>query len=473
MKKVLVLDFGATSGRAMLCGYEDNMFCSSEIYRFGYNWAAGEKMRLETDGLFKEVSKALEKAHEYAFDAVSVDAWGMDFALLDQNGDLLTKELHLSEQKPETKKWDMNGLTEQDFFKCTGVLSVGLANELCGLKKKNPELLDKAARLLMTPDLINFYLTGEMKNEYTAAVATGLVNHEKRDWDEELIQKLGLPKRIFGALVQPGEIYGYLKPDFTNREIPVYVAPGHDAACAAVAVPSPEREFAYICCGTSAICGTELYAPVATEEAMEKGFTNAGGYGGTINFFRTANGTSFLQQCRRCYNTKGESFTFNDMEAFARSAPHFVTDLDLNDPIFAKDTDVPQRVREYCERYGKNKPKTVAQTLRSVYESIAGELVCAVEQMERITGKSYKAVYITGGGSKDKLLCQLVADASNRLVVAGPAEATALGNATSALIALGEIESVKEARSIIRRSSSVKEFYPRNHKEWEERLKSE
>ena len=469
MKKVLVLDFGATTGRAMLCGYEDNMFCSSEIYRFGYNWTADGSQRFEIDGLFKEVSKALEKAHEYAFDAVSVDAWGMDFALLDKNGGLLTKELNLSEQKLEAKKWEMNELTEEEFFKRTGVPGGGLADELCRLKKQKFKLLEKTARLLMTPDLINFYLTGEMKNEYTAAVATGLINIENRDWDKELIGKLGLPKSIFGALVQPGEIYGYLKPDFTDKEIPVFVAPGHDAACAAVATPSPEREFAYICCGTNAICGTELYAPVATEEAMKEGFTNAGGYGETVNFFRTANGTSFLQECRRYYNSKGESFTFNDMEAFARSAPHFVTSLDLNDPIFAKGTDVPQRVREYCEHYGKTKPKTVAQTLRSIYESIAEELVSAVEQMERITDKSCKAVYITGGGSKDKLLCQLVADASNRLVVAGPAEATALGNATSALIALGEIESVKEARSIIRHSSSIKEFYPRNHKEWEER----
>ena len=470
MKKVLVLDLGATSGRAMLCGYENNMFCASEIYRFGYNpSAAGGSLRLEIDGLFKEVSKALEKAREYAYDAVSVDAWGMDFALLDDKGGLLTKELHLSEQKYDPKKWDMGELTEEDFFKRTGVLGGGLADELCRLKKQNAKLLEKAARLLMTPDLINFYLTGEMKNEYTAAVATGLVNHEKRDWDKELIGKLGLPGSIFGALVQPGEIYGYLKADFTDREIPVFVAPGHDAACAAVATPSPEREFAYICCGTSAICGTELYTPVVTEEAMKDGFTNAGGYGGTVNFFRPANGTSFLQDCRRYYNSKGENFTFNDLEAFARSAPHFVTRLNLNDPFFAKGNDVPQRIREYCEHYGKVKPKTVAQTLRSIYESIAEELACAVEQMESLTAKSHKAIYITGGGSKDKLLCQLLSDATDRVVVAGPAEATALGNATSALIALGEIEDVKEARSIIRRSSSVKEFYPRNHKEWAER----
>ena len=468
MKKVLVFDLGVTSGCALLCGYENNMFCSTEIYSFGYSIVKRDgKPCVETASVFREIQKGLEKASDYEYDAVSVDVWGMDFALLDENGELLTNYLCISEGDNNQNNISRETGSKAELYKRTGVLcSGGIVSRLHSLQSNSPRLLEKSARLLMTPDLINYFLTGEMKNEYTAAVTTGLINPEKRAWDEELIRKLGLSRSLFGNIIQAGEIYGYLKADFTDRTIPVFAAPGHDAACTVIAAPCAEREFAFICCGTTAMCGTELYSPIISEEAMNGGFTNAGGYGGTVTFFKSVSGLKILQDCRRFYNRKGENFTFNDLEAFARSAPHFKAKIDLTDPFFDGNGDIPLKINEYCEHIGAPRPRTVAQTLRTIYESLAAEYAEALAETERLTGKTYPAIHILGGGSKDTLMCQMIADACNRPVVAGPAEAAALGNTASALIALGEIACLKDARSIIRRNMSVKEYYPENPDEW-------
>lgn len=464
MKKVLIFDFGASSGRALLCSYENKSFISNEIHRFS-NAPVNVNGTLcwNIDMMFKEVDKAIDKALDYGFDAVSVDTWGVDFALLDDKGNFVLKPVCYRDSRFDgmTEKL-FEKIPEKELYQLSGIqqMSINTMYQLLALQEKEPKLLAKAKHLLMMPDLINYRLTGVMANEYTEATTTGLIDPKTRGWNKALIKRLGLPENIFGKIVMPGEKIGDLKAKYSDTPVPVFAGPSHDTAAAAVAVPSDEKRFAFISCGTWALFGTELKEPIITDEAMHSGLTNEGGRDGTITFLKNITGTWFLQECRRFFNAGGEVFTFNDMEAFARSAKPFIAKINPNDPSFMKSGDMPQKVAAYCERTGQNKPRTIAQVLRVIYESLAAEFASTLESLEKITGHTYPSVYIFGGGSKDEFLCQLTANATGRTVVAGPTEATAIGNAMSAFIALGEIKDAAEARAIVRRGAEIKEFVP-------------
>ncbi len=448
----------------MLCSYENKSFISNEIHRFS-NAPVNVNGTLcwNVDMMFKEVDKAIDKALDYGFDAVSVDTWGVDFALLDDKGNFVLKPVCYRDSRFDgmTEKL-FEKIPEKELYQLSGIqqMSINTMYQLLALQEKEPKLLAKAKHLLMMPDLINYRLTGVMANEYTEATTTGLIDPKTRGWNKALIKRLGLPENIFGKIVMPGEKIGDLKSKYSDTPVPVFAGPSHDTAAAAVAVPSDEKRFAFISCGTWALFGTELKEPIITDEAMNSGLTNEGGRDGTITFLKNITGTWFLQECRRFFNAGGEVFTFNDMEAFARSAKPFIAKINPNDPSFMKSGDMPQKVAAYCERTGQNKPRTIAQVLRVIYESLAAEFATTLESLEKITKHTYPTVYIFGGGSKDEFLCQLTANATGRTVVAGPTEATAIGNAMSAFIALGEIKDAAEARAIVRRGAEIKEFVP-------------
>lgn len=464
MKKVLIFDFGASSGRALICSYENKSFCSTEIHRFVNTPVnSGGTLCWNIDMIFKEVDKAIDKAEDYGFDAVSVDTWGVDFALLDQNGEFVQKPVNYRDKRTDGIPEKLfETIPEKELYMRTGIkqMQINTVYQLLAIRKNNPKLLSSAYHFLMMPDLIAYRLTGAMTNEYTIATTTGLINPKTKNWDFELIKRLELPESIFGKIIMPGEQIGCLKAEYTDREIPVFACPSHDTASAIVAVPSTEKKFAYISCGTWALFGTELKEPIINDLSFEGEFTNEGGMNGTA-FLKNISGTWFLQECRRYFNANGEVFTYNDMEAFARSAPPFIAKINPNDPMFMeKSGDMPKKVRDYCEKTGQTRPKSLAQTLRIIYESLAAEFAATLEALENITSYTYPAVYIFGGGSKDNFLCQLTANATGRTVIAGPTEATAIGNAMSTLITLGEIKDAAEARSIVKRGSQLREFLP-------------
>ena len=464
MKKVLIFDFGGSSGRALLCSYENKSFVSTEIHRFTNTPITVDgTVCWNIDMIFREVDRALDKAADYGYDAVSVDTWGVDFALLDKSGQFVQKPVCYRDGRTDGVPEKLfEKIPEKELYMISGIkqMQINTMYQLLAIQEKNPKLLNKAHHLLMMPDLINYRLTGVFANEYTEATTSGLIDPETKDWNFELIEKLGFPKRLFGKLVMPGEMVGHLKAEYTDKEIPVYAAASHDTASAVLAVPSTEKKFAFISCGTWALFGTELDKPIINDGAFISDLTNEGGYGGTVTFLKNITGTWFLQECRRYFNSNGEIFTYNDMEAFARSAPAYVAKINPNDPDFMKSGDMPGKVLAYCERTGQTKPKTIAQTLRVIYESLAAEFAATLEALENVTGNTYPDLYIFGGGSKDSFLCQLTANATGRTVIAGPTEATAIGNAMCSLIAMGEIEDVAEARAVVRRGAEVKEFMP-------------
>lgn len=466
-KNVLVFDLGASSGRAVVCSYEDKQLCYDEIHRFTtHTTNINEKGGLNIESIFKEIHKAIDKAKGYDIDAVSVDTWGVDFALLDENGNFVHKPVFYSDRKTDGIPEQVHKkISEKELYMRSGIkqLNINTLYQLLAAKRDDPTAFENAYHMLMMPDLIAYYLTGVFANEYTQATTGGLIDPETKNWDWELIEQLGLPKRIFGKIVMPGEQIGFLKAEFATKEVPVFAAPSHDTASAILAVPSNEKKFAYISCGTWALVGTELKEPVINDKAFESDMTNEGGYNGSITFLKNIRGTWFLQECARYFNSNGEVFTFNDMEAFAKSAPPFIAKINPRDPFFEnQEIDMPQKISDYCERTGQTKPDSIAQTLRIIYESLAAEFANTIESLEELMDYKYPAIHMVGGGSRDAFLCQLTADASGRTVIAGPTEATAIGNAVSTLIALKEIGSLEEAREIIRHGTDVKEYYP-NH----------
>ncbi len=466
MKKVLVLDIGTKSGRAVLCSYENKSFVSTEVHHFALSCITFKgKTYRNTEALLKEIDRAIDKAEIYGFDAVSVSASGEDFVIMDKDEKLLLRPVISQEILNEKERAGISAkISNKDLYLKSGVFQkkFGALYRLLVVQQRTPALLAKANCVMMTADLINYHLTGKIVNEYTAASVTGLMNIRQKDWDYDLINIFGFPKKLFGKITMPGEKIGNLKKEYNikGKEIPVFAAPSCGDAAAILAVPSTEKKFAYIDCGERSVMGTEISEPIITEKTFEDGMTNCGGYGGSVIFSQNTAGTYFLRECRRYFNSNGEVFTFNDMEAFAKSAPQFVARINLRDPSFKKSGNMPQKVQNYCEATGQTKPKSIAQTLRIIYESIAYDFVTAMEEMEKITGDTYSAVYIFGGGAKDSFLCQLIANATGRTAVAGPMGAVAIGNAMSSLIALGEIKGPMEARAIVRRGEDIREFTP-------------
>lgn len=471
MTKVLVFDFGASSGRAILCSYNaDKLFNSVEIHRFK-NAPINDNGTLcwDIDEIFKEVSRAMEKAHKYGYDAVSIDTWGVDFALVDSKGDFVQKPVCYRDERTKGMEAEVFGIIpEKELYSRTGIKSaeINTIYQLYSIKKNKPELLKKAKKMLMMPDLISYYLTGEMKTEYTEATTTGLINPKTKNWDLELIGRLGLPEGIFCPIIHPGEIYGYLKGDFSTAKVPVIAAPSHDTASALVAVPTAEEDFAFISLGTWALFGTERGECLSDEEAMKAGITNEGAYGARTMFLKNIMGTWLIQEFQRYYQTKGEMFTFADLEAFAKSGQKFTAHINPNDDLFFRPGEMPEKIAAYCRQTGQTVPKTISSMLRIIYESLALEFARTLREIEKLTGKTYPTIYIIGGGSKDSLICQLTADATGREVNAGPAEATAIGNAMSSFIALGAEESIEKARKSIQENKMIREFRPKNHEAW-------
>ncbi len=467
MPKVLVFDFGASSARAIIVETDGNNLKIEEIHRFPNNpITVNDTLYWDIDALFAEVKTAVLKADEYGFEAVSVDTWGVDFAILDKNGGFIEKPVHYRDKRTAAVIDEVDNLFggSAELYKKTGIQSAWFNTiyQLYALKKTRPESLSGDARFVMMPDLIANYLTGAFRNEYAEATTTSLLNPEAKDWDRGILKTLGINPDIFCPMINSGEIYGFLKPEFTRRKmnIPVVAVPSHDTAAAVAAVPAEEDEFLFISTGTWALFGTELTSPVITEEARKAGLTNEGGHSGTITFLKNIMGMWLFQEIRRDYNEKGVPLSFAEMETLARSAKPSESFINPNDESFSQPGNMPEKVMEYVKKTGQKPVSGVSEVLRCVYDSLAAEFNRTLADIERITGRHYEKIYMFGGGTKDSLLCQLTADVSGRTVVAGPTEATAIGNALCAFVGSGALKSVAEARKIVRSAGMTKVYEP-------------
>ncbi len=365
-------------------------------------------------------------------------------------------------------------IDKDELYKSTGnqIMPINTLFQLYSVKKNRPELLKRADKMLFIPDLLAYFLTGEMHSEYTIASTSQLLSAETGDWNHELIKKLEFPEKIFCDIVKPGSIHGMLSEDICAElgveSVPVIASAQHDTASAVAAVPAETNDFIYVSCGTWSLFGTLLSKPLVNDECAKENITNEGGISSTIRFLKNIMGLWLIQESRRQWIREGNDMSYADLERLALNSKPFACFVDPDAPEFVKPGNLPKRIRAFCEKTGQYVPQTTGEIMRCIYESIAFKYRYSFEQIKRVTKKDYSAIHIVGGGTKDNLLCRMTASACNTDVFAGPVEATVCGNVAVQLCALGELPSFEAIRSVVRNSSDIIKYAPVNTKEWDE-----
>ena len=482
MKKVLSFDFGASSGRAMLATFEDGKINMKEIHRFSNDPVIVRgTMYWDILRLFFEVKAGITKAiNDGGFDAIGIDTWGVDFGLIDKNGRLLSNPVNYRDARTDgmpEKVFDKY-ISSDELYSRTGTqcMRFNTIYQLMYLKENEPELLERADKFLLTPDLFAYLLTGEIKEELSIASTTNLLNPNTNDWDFELIDRLGLPKNIFAPIVKSGSVYGMLSDELCEelgcKKVPVIAVACHDTASAVAATPSLNDDFVYISCGTWSLFGIESPSPILTKEAAEANFTNEMGFEGRTRFLKNIIGLWLIQESRRQWRREGVEVGFDTLEKEALASEPFKCFIDVDDPSFEKAGNLPKRVCEYCERTGQYVPQNRGEIMRCIYQSLAMKYKATFNSLEELGNRKYNSINILGGGIKDTLLCRLTANACNVTVLAGPSEATVMGNIAVALYALGELDSFKAIRESVSKSVEPTRYEPEDAAAWNEAYKT-
>lgn len=479
-KKVMAFDFGASSGRALLGSFDGKKIATSEIHRFSNDPVMlGDTFYWDILRLFFEIKQGIGKAaNSENRDIISmgIDTWGVDFGLLDRNGDLLQNPIHYrdlrNEKMPETL---FKKIPKETVYNETGIqiMNFNTIFQLYHMVLNNPSLLEKAETMLLMPDLFNFFLTGNRVTEYSIASTTQLLNAEKGDWSYELIEKLGIPKRIFTPISDSGVKVGKLLPklakELNSESFDIFAVAGHDTGSAVAAVPAKKGEnYAYLSCGTWSLLGLELDKPLINQDTYNYNFTNEGGYGRKIRFLKNIIGLWLMQESRRQWSREGCQMSFKDIDKLTAAAKPLQRFIDPNSDEFLAPGDMPGRIADFCKRTGQPVPQDKGEISLCITESLALKYREQIENLERLKGSKVDALHIIGGGVQDKMLCQFTANAIKKPVIAGPIEATALGNIAVQLIANGEFKNIDEARDSIRESFPTDIYEPKDTGAWDE-----
>ncbi len=459
MKQVLAFDFGASSGRVIIGKYDGSKIHIEELHRFSNDPVMlGDTFHWDVLRLFHEIKQGLTKVkNELAknntkIDSIGIDTWGVDYGLLDNKGRLLENPVHYRDKRT-------HGIKQPDYYNITGIqhMNINTIYQLYSLAQNRPELLERADKLLFMPDLFNYFLTGEKSCEYSIASTSGLLNAVTKDWSAEVLSELKIPQKLFCEITKGGRVLGnisgQIREELSLPEISVVSICGHDTACAVVAVPAAKEDFLYLSCGTWSLMGTELDKPLLDSE----GITNEGGYGGKIRYLKNIVGLWLIQESRREWKRQGKDYSFEDFGKMARAAEGGKCYIDTDYPDFSLTGNLPQKIKDYCKNTGQFVPQTDGEVLRCIYDSLAKKYAETKDEIEKLTGKSYDTLHMIGGGIQDEFLCEQTAKYCKCKVLAGPIEATAMGNIAIQLMAFKDIKDIKEAREIIRNSVEIKQ----------------
>ena len=468
-KKVLAFDFGASSGRAMIGEFDGKEIKVTEIHRFSNDLVIVHgTMYWDILRLFHEIKQGILKAMAATdrIDAIGIDTWGVDFGLIDKNGELLANPVNYRDERTVGMPEEVAKIIPpEELYALTGTqtMRINTLYQLYYLAKYRPELMARCEKFLFIPDLMAYLLTGKMRAEKTNASTSNFLDPRTRTFSTALLEKLGIPTSILPEMIEPGEVYGTLTDGLCAElgcdPIPVIAVCTHDTASAVLAAPT-DREMIYISCGTWSLFGTELPEPLITAESERIQYTNEGGHTGTTRFLKNIMGLWLIQESRRQWRKEGFDVSYADLEREALEAEPFRCFIDCDAPEFAIAGDLPRRVQKFCEVTGQYVPKTRGEIMRCIYQSLAMKYKQNYNVLCEISGRHFEQINMLGGGIKDTLLCRMTAAATGARVVAGPVEATVMGNIAEQLISLGEIRDVKEARAIITASTPLAIYEP-------------
>jgi rhamnulokinase len=425
----LAVDIGAESGRAILGQADDGLLITEEIHRFPntpLHLATG--LHWDIQGLHQSVLEALEKASGRLgrpVDTVGIDTWGVDYGLLNNRGELIGQPYHYRDRRTEGMVEELCRLIpREEIYREAGLQFVAYNTlvQLLAHSRQHPSDLEQAERLLNTPDLLNYWLTGVKRSEYTMAATTQCLRAGTRDWAASLLEQAGIPKHLFGDLCEPGTVVGQAKDG-----VQVVAVASHDTASAAAAVPHEVDDFAWISSGTWSIVGVNQAAPLTGSEALAANVTNEGAADGSIRLCRNIMGLWLVQECRRVWREEGLDIDYTDLARLAESTPPgALFDPDLE--AFLRPTNMPVAIRQACFDRGQPVPETLGEVVRAALESVAARTRWILDVLRALTGRKISAIHMVGGGTQNRLLCQLTANYCGQPVVAGPVEATAHGN---------------------------------------------
>jgi rhamnulokinase len=475
MTVMAAVDLGAQSGRVALGTFDGERLVLEEAHRFA-NEPVRVRGTLHWDilRLYRDTLDGLRRAaRRGAIDSVSVDAWAVDFGLIDRAGRLLQNPVHYRDaRRGAAVEGVLARIPARALYERTGIqlLSINTLFELAAMAESSDEALAAADGLLMIPDLLHYWLCGSRSAEYTNATTTQCLDAATGDWAADLLERVGIPHALLPALVAPATPLGTVTDEVADATglygVSVIAGATHDTAAAVAGVPLAGPEAAYLSVGTWSLVGLERAQAVISDESFAANLTNEGGVAGTFRVLRNVTGLWLLHECRRAWGLAGREHSHEELVTLARSAPPLGALIDPNDPVFTGPDDMPSRIAEYCRRTGQTPPEGAGATVRCVLESLALAHADSVELLERVTGASLDRLHVVGGGARNALLCEWTAEASGRPVLAGPEEATLVGNLLVQAMALGELSSLDEAREVVRRSFVPTPYEPSESEGW-------
>jgi rhamnulokinase len=477
-KNLLAYDLGAESGRGVLGQFDGSRLRLDVVHRFPNGPVRTlDTLHWDVLRLWGEMLVGLRKAvaERGGIDALGVDTWGVDFALLGRGGALLGNPRHYRD--PHTEGYPdeaFRTVPRLDIYRQTGLqfMRFNSLYQLLAMKRDRSPLLDVAETLLMVPDLLHYWFTGIKVSEFTDVSTSQMYDPTAKGWAFGLLKALDLPTGILGTIVQPGTVLGPLRPAVASETgavpVPVVLPGSHDTASAVAAVPARGGSWCYISSGTWSLMGAELPAPLISEKTLEYNFTNEGGVAGTIRFLKNIMGLWLVQECRRSWERAGLVYTYDELTRLAEAAPPFASLVDPDHPSFWLPPSMPAALGEFCKRTGQPAPTEPGAVVRCALESLALRYRWVLERLEELLGRRIDVIHVVGGGCQNALLNQFTADACDRQVAAGPVEATAIGNVLVQMIGLGVLGSLADGREVVRRSFEVTTFDPRQPECWAE-----
>lgn len=473
--KFLAFDFGAESGRALLCTLSDGRLELHEIHRFTHSAVTTlGHMHWDVFQQFENIKRGLKLALQETdgkIDGIGVDTWGVDFGLLGEDGELLAVPFHYRDGRTDGMMEEVFKVVGRDtVFERTGIqfMQLNTLYQLYSMVKGNSTALKHASKLLMMPDLFNYWLTGKQTGEFSNATTTQCFDPRKGDWARDMLESLGIPTHILPDIVQPGTTIGPLADSLVNElgigaGVPVIAPATHDTGSAVAAVPAVGKGHAYISSGTWSLMGVEIDEPLINKDSLAMSFTNEGGVCGSYRFLRNIMGLWLVQECRRTWLAAGEEVSYAELTEMAAQAEGFKSIIDPDASVFLTHGDMPQRIRDYCRDTDQPVPTTKGEVVRCVLDSLALRYRTTVECLDSMFAIRHDPIHIVGGGTQNRLLCQLASDATGRTVVAGPVEATAIGNVLVQAMGVGLISSLDNARQIVRDSFDLVRYEPREN----------